>query len=53
MLYYKLYRLLTVYMGSYTRHELIWPRGVNRGVICAQAVYMNQHTLSRNCITIL
>jgi len=26
IIYYKLHRLLTVYMGSYTRLELIWPR---------------------------
>jgi len=28
--YYKLYRFLTVYMGSYTRLVLIWPRGGKR-----------------------
>ena len=33
--------------------ELIWPRGVSRGIIWAQAVYMSPYTLSRICITIL
>ena len=32
------YIFLTVYMGWYTRLELIWPRGVSRGAICADSL---------------
>ena len=45
-LYYKLYRFLTVYMGSYTRLELIWnTRRKPRGYVHSSRVHESINTV--------